>query len=66
MKEGIEDDTRNQVYYQLSRSPLQKQFTEEILTEATKRYDINNDTVRLLGGMKALFMNTRKTMHFSS
>ncbi|PWW38956.1 hypothetical protein DET54_11310 [Paenibacillus pabuli] len=29
---------------------MKEQFTEEILTEAIKRYDINNDTVRLLGG----------------
>ncbi|KRF06785.1 aminoglycoside phosphotransferase [Paenibacillus sp. Soil766] len=32
---------------------IKEQFTEEILKEAIKRYDINNDTVRLLGGYES-------------
>ncbi|ETT62084.1 aminoglycoside phosphotransferase [Paenibacillus sp. FSL H8-457] len=32
---------------------IEQQFTEEILTEVIKRYDLNQDTVRSLGGYES-------------
>ena len=43
---------------------IEEQFTEEILTEAIKRYDINNDTVRLLGGYESFVYEYQKNNAF--
>lgn len=43
---------------------IKEQFTEEILTEAIKRYDINNDSVRLLGGYESFVYEYQKNNTF--
>ncbi|EGG34307.1 conserved domain protein [Paenibacillus sp. HGF5] len=43
---------------------IEEQFTEEILTEAIKRYDINKDTVRSLGGYESFVYEYQKNNTF--
>jgi amicoumacin kinase len=43
---------------------IEEQFTEEILTEAIKRYDINKDTVRSLGGYESFVYEYQKNNAF--
>ncbi|PZD97077.1 aminoglycoside phosphotransferase [Paenibacillus sambharensis] len=43
---------------------IKEQFTEEILTEAIKRYDINNDSIRSLGGYESFVYEYQKNNVF--
>nr|WP_145163860.1 phosphotransferase [Paenibacillus terrae] len=43
---------------------IEQQFTEEILTEAIKRYDLNKDTVRSLGGYESFVYEYQKNNAF--
>lgn len=43
---------------------IEEQFTEEILAEAIKRYDINRDNIRSMGGYESFVYEYHKNNAF--